>query len=233
MSAYLIIGLPGSGKSLVSAKIMMGLLRRNINWYKKTGKIRYVYSNLKVSEKWKNGHLKANEFVKYWENPMELVGIEDVDIVWDEIARHIDSRDWGNLNPKLKRFIQEQDKVGIDIYANTQSPMQVDVMFRRNCEQIWRVSKLCGSRRPSPTRIPSRIIWGICYLRKLERVSFGKEEDQEEFEPNFWAWPHLRWIDPKTCNFFDTRQKIPYNYPPLEHIKRNCPKCGLEHIKHQ
>jgi len=257
MSAYLIIGLPHHGKSLESAKQMRKLLRRNIRWYKKqvkkwnnnkkykinwTGeepKKRLVYANLKVSEKWLNNkrHELAQSFIRYWDDPMELIDVHDADIIWDEIARALDSRDWANLSPKLKKFIQEHDKVGVDIYANTQSPMQVDVMFRRNCEKIWRVTKLMGSARPSPTKPPTRFIWGICFLRELERVSFGKEEDQEQFKAPFFTlfyFFNLRWIDRATCEFFDTRWRIKGHYPPFEHIERSCvdPNCTFHKVLH-
>lgn len=227
MSAYLIIGLPHHGKSLESAKQMWKLIRRNAKWEKSTGQLRLIYSNLKISDKFTQKYPEVERYVRYWDDPMELIGKEDIDIIWDEIARHIDSRDWTNLNPKLKKFIQEHDKVGIDIYANTQSPMQVDVMFRRNCEEIYRITKLLGSRRPSPTRPPVSIIWGICILRRLKRASFGKEEQDEEFEPELFAIPNFRWIDRFTCELFDTRQKINAHYPTLEHIERFCedPNC--------
>lgn len=223
MSAYLTIGLPHHGKSLFSAKEMRRLLRRNLRWLKRTGQVRFVYSNLKVSEKWALKHQEALQLVRYWEDPMDLVVLQDVDIIWDEIARHIDSRDWTNLNPRLKKFIQEHDKLGIDIYANTQSPMQVDVMFRRNCEEIWRITKILGSRRPSPTKPPVRFIWGVCMLRRLKRVSFGKEEDQEEFESELFSIPRFLLIDRQTCEFFDTRQQISNKPTPLEHSERFCP----------
>lgn len=232
MTAYLTIGLPGSGKSLVNSKLFRRLLRRNMGWYKRTKQIRYVYSNIKVSEKWEKNHPGAAQFVKYWDNPMDLIVLKDVDVIWDEIARHLDSRDWKDLNPKFKKWIQEHDKLGIEIYANSQSPMQVDVMFRRNCEQVYRVYKLFGSRRPSPTKLPVRFIWGLLLIRRLKRVSFGHEEDEEEYEPEFLSFPQFRWIDRRTCEFFDTRQQIDFKYPPFEHIQRFCELHSSGECKH-
>lgn len=235
MSTFLIVGLPHHGKSFETAHDFRRLLRRNIKWYKKTGIKRLIYSNLRVSETYFSKYPETREFIKYWENPAELVQIKDADIIWDEIARILDSRNFANLSEKVKAFIQEHDKVGCDIYANTQAPNQVDIMFRRNCEEIWKITKIIGSRRPSPTKPPVKFIWGIFWLRKLKRASFGKEEDQQEFEPQlafglipvFW----LRWLDKETCRFYDTRQVIRAKPAPLEHIERFCEdmNCKLHH----
>lgn len=231
MSSYMIIGLPGHGKSFLTARLFKKLLRRNLAWFKKSKQKRLIYSNLIPSEKWQKEHEYANSFIRYWSDPQELVELEDVDIIWDEIARHIDSRAWQTLNPKLKAFIQETDKRGIELYANSQSPMQVDVMFRRNCEQIWRVTKLIGSRRPSATRPPVRVIWGILWVRRLKRVAYGKEEDEEEFEAEIFQFPVFRWIGRNIVDFFVTRQKISVYYPPFEHIERSCRELTCNHSK--
>jgi len=228
MSAYLTIGLPHHGKSVDLAKNFKGLLTRNLRWFKRGLPPRYIYSNLKIKESWIKKHEGKRFLIKYWDNPMELTDLQDCDIIWDEIARHLDSREWEKLHPKVKKFIQEHDKVGCDIYCNTQSPMQVDVMFRRNCEEMWRITRIAGCGRPSPTRPPVRVIWGLYMKRKLARVSFGKEESEEEFEPPMFGIPKFRWVDPDTCSFFDTRQKIQAHYPPLEHIEQSCDVCGFK-----
>lgn len=240
MSSYLFVGRPGHGKSLATAKLFMKLLRRNMAWFKRTGKMRLIYSNMVLTSKWSNNarHSRALEFIRYWSSPMELIGLEDIDVIWDEIARHLDSRNYKELNDKIKTFVQEHDKMGINIYANTQRPNQVDVMFRSNCEDIWRVTKWLGSRRPSPTRIPSRWIWGICILRRLKRESFSKEESDEEYEVEFMSFPRFMWISKYKTDFFDTRQRIIYQHAPLEHILQFCkePGCKLEHnglIRHK
>ena len=47
----IVSGIPGSGKSLWTADKILWLLKRNLKWWKKTGVVRYVYSNIKMSEK--------------------------------------------------------------------------------------------------------------------------------------------------------------------------------------
>jgi len=236
MSAYLLIGLPGHGKSFLAARQVNTLLWRNYKWYKKTGNIRYVCSNLKINDWFFEKHPDLKEFIRYWSDPRELVDLMDVDVVWDEIARHLDSRMWADMDPDVKALIQENDKIGIDIYANTQSPMQVDIMFRRNCEWIKRVWKLIGSRRPSPTRPAVKYIWGCIIVQKLKRETFHKEEPDEEYEKE-WLWMfnplNYAWIDNLTCKFFNTRQRIIRGvFPPLKHAIRYCEKNDCELHKH-
>lgn len=219
------IGLPHHGKSFESARQLIRLIRRNHKWFKKSGIKRFVYSNLVVNEQFFEKNSEFREYIKYWKHPIELVDLQDVDIIWDEIARHLDSRAWDRLSFKIKTLIQEHDKMGIDIYANTQSPMQVDIMFRRNCESIKRIWKIFGSRRPSPTKPAVRFIWGLCQLLELDRSSYSSEESGEKYKLSWWGIldpGNYRWIDRFTCSFFNTRQQIRGNLPPLEHIERFC-----------
>lgn len=229
------IGLPGHGKSVELAKKFKILLKRNYRWFKRGIPIRYIWSNLMVNEEWfkKGKNEKYRFLIKYWDNPMELIDVKDCDIIWDEIARHLDSRDWEKLHPRIKQFIQEHDKDGNHIYCNTQTPMQVDVMFRRTCHFMWRITRIAGCRRPSRTMPPVRLIWGLYIKRQIARVSFGKEESEEQFETSPWDWLklwNLSWVDPDTCMFFDTHQKIKAHYPPLEHIEQSCPTCGFKKV---
>lgn len=234
MASHEIIGIPDSGKSYYTAVIFKRLLKRNWKWWKKSGKKRKILSNLKVSEKWLNhkSREKYKEFIEIWEDPSELIKRENVDIIWDENATDMESRDWEHLDKDIKSFIQQHDKNGIDIYANTQAPMQVDVMFRRNCKSMVQVTKLFGNRRPHPTKPPVKWIWGLIMIRKLKRVSFSKEEDKQEFEPIAWymmLWA-FEWITRDTCEFFDTHQKIYAHTPPLKHVVQTCPTCGFTKI---
>lgn len=224
------VGLPGHGKSLISAKKLRWILFRNWRWYKKTGKIRKIYSNLKLSPVWEK---RYPGFLEYYWDPIQLVHLEDVDIFIDEVARYFDARDWEKLLPEVKTFLQEHDKVGINIYANTQVPLSVDVAFRRLCENIFCVTKIVGSRRPSPTRLPVKIIWGFVWIRRIKRASFHKEIQDAQFETELFSIPRIAWIGRSACALYDTRQKIrPGAIQPWKHIEKPCEKPGCTTHKH-
>ena len=56
-------GIPGSGKSLKMAKVLIDILYRNKKWFEKTGIRRFVVSNLKLAN---DVELEFDGFVKYW-----------------------------------------------------------------------------------------------------------------------------------------------------------------------
>lgn len=236
MSIRMVIGLPGAGKTQLTVHWLRKVLRRNKKWRSRTktrlcpeGITRKVYVNFdlkpKYLERWK-------DFIVRYEDPEELTKIEDADIFIDEVARYFDGRDWEKLSFDLRAFLQEHDKVGCDIYANTQTPRSVDVAFRRLCERVWRISKIIGSRRPSKTRPPIWIIWGICFIRELEPKSFSKEFEDEAYKTRFlgfFPWPFF-WLGRARSDWYDTRQKIiPGAMPPLRHRVAYCeePGCTL------
>lgn len=228
MSIYMCIGRPGHGKTQWTVKKLRQILWRNWKWRRKTKQLRKVYVNFDIKPK----HLeKWKDYIIRFKDPEELIAIEDADIFIDEVARYFEARDWEKLSPDLRTFLQEHDKVGCDIYANTQTPRSVDVAFRRLCERVWRVTKLLGSRRPSKTRPPIRAIWGVCLLQELTPESFSKEFEDERYEARWlglFPWPFM-WLGRMNSDWYDTRQKIlPGELPPMKHREVRCedPNCA-------
>jgi len=124
----LYVGLPGSGKSLRLAKIAVDLLERNRRYYKKSGVLRTLCSNIKFAP-----HIeeKYRGFIEYWTDPYQLTRKRDVDLIWDEIATYLDSTQWQNVPLELKRWLQQHRKYGIDIYGTTQDFPMIDISMRR------------------------------------------------------------------------------------------------------
>jgi len=222
-----ITGLPGSGKSIDTANRAMQLLKRNYRWWKKTGQVRKVISNIKFSEFVEK---KYGSFIGYWDDPLEICAMKDVDIIWDEIATHLDSTQWQNLPLGVKRFLQQHRKRGIDIYANTQSFKTIDVSMRRLVERLYFLQKLFGSRSPSATRPPVRFVWGFVLKRLVDPDSY----EGEKVDYAFKSW-NFFWIDKNAVKVFNTGQEILIGkYPPLRHMIRECedPKCDFQKIIH-
>ena len=222
-----VTGIPGSGKSLWTADKILFLLRRNLRWWKKTGQVRYVYSNIKLSEKVENEY---GNLLQYWDSPDQLVRLRDVDIVWDEIATHLDATQWMNLSLEVKRFLQQHRKRGIDIYGNTQEFVMIDVAMRRLTQKVYYLNKLFGSRDPSPTRPPVKRIWGLIWIRQVDPLTFDDEGKRKYIGNDFF------WIRRKHIEVFDTRQEIKRGqYPPLKHIVQICedPDCEYHRVVHR
>jgi len=171
----IIEGAPGQGKSLYTARKVEDLLRRNKRWYKKSGIIRKIASNIKFSEEFEK---IADGFLLYWTNTQQLVGLRDVDIVWDEIATELDSRNWVNLDDEMKRFLSQYRKRGVDIYANTQDFSMIDARARLMITSVKSLSKIIGSRDPTPTKPPIKYIWGVIMIREV--VNYKETEPEKK-----------------------------------------------------
>jgi|SRR3972149_1432271 len=223
----IITGLPGSGKSIATAQIAMRLFRRNKRWFERSKQLRKVASNLRFS---KEIQYKYQSYIQYWNDPMELVTMRDVDIVWDEVAVHLDSTQWANLPLEVKRFLQQHRKRGIDIYGNTQTFSTIDVSMRRLVERLYFLQKIVGSRSPSPTRPPIRFVWGLVLRSLVDPDSYEGEKVDYRFSRR-----SLLWIDKYAVNVFDTFQEIQTGiYPPFRHVTRECGDvhCNFQKVLH-
>jgi len=239
-------GLPGSGKSLWTAKKAIELLDRNLELYKKAYKIwinkkyltpedrekeipkaRYVYSNIKFSKEIEE---KYGNLPQYWEDPRELVLLKDVDIIWDEVATHLDSTQWANLSLEVKRFLQQHRKRGISIYGNTQEFLMIDISMRRLTQKLWVLTKIFGSPDPSPTLPTIKRFWGLIWVRRVDPLTFDDEGKRKYLGSEFFT------IKRKYVEAYNTRQEIKRGlYPPLKHMVRTCelPNCEYHKIEHK
>jgi hypothetical protein len=211
----------GTGKTLKLASKMREILHRNARWYKKTGKIRKIATNSTLSE----GFLKEwCGMVVNWQDVLELVKLRDVDIFWDEISTQLDATQWANLPLEAKRFLQQHRKKGIEIYGTTQTFPAVDVSMRRLVDNLFVCRKVFGSRNPSPTKPPIKLIWGLIWMKQLDPMTFEDEKPKSVG----YDW---QWISRELCDMYDTTQEIEMGqYPPLKHVERHCAKEGCEYV---
>jgi len=223
----LFTGLPGAGKSYRMAQTTLGLLERNKKWYEKSSIVRSVYSNLKLSPRYEAMY---KDFIKYWSDPSELVEIRDADVLWDEIATHLDSTQWQNMSLEIKRWLQQHRKFGIDIYGTTQDFAMIDKSMRRLTSDLFILTKLIGSPDKSATRPPPKMIWGLCTVQSVDPTTYDELESKKR--PGF---PSFQFITREGINVFDTTQEIKMGkYPPLNHIERECISkgCNFHKVTH-
>jgi len=229
MPILVISGLPGAGKSLKLARIILKILERNRRWFEnpknKLKQRRLVYTNLKLAPwVWE----KYGSFLREWVDTKELVDLRNVDVIWDELATAMDATQWQNMSLELKRWLQQHRKYGIEIYGTSQDFAQVDKSFRRLVSNLLHVRKLIGSRDKSATMPDARWIWGICTIRELDPQQYNEEKSKFEAE----GLPSFMLIHREDIEVYDTTAEVKLgSYPPLRHIERTCedPVCG--HIK--
>lgn len=233
-------GLESSGKSLQLAMRAEIVLFRNIKWKTKTGTARKILTNSPFSEKFM-AVAKANGIeVVLWENLDELITQRDCDIFVDEIGTYFDARLWADLSLDVRRWIQQGAKMGIELYGAAQDFAQVDLSFRRLVSQLFHITKVIGSGRPSPTKPPIKKIWGLCHMVELNPQKYDEKKKQFATEGIMNFFTGWFTIQRKYCELFDTRYFLKRSRPiPLKHIERVCEfhdspdhKCNFEKTFH-
>lgn len=221
-------GLPGSGKSLKLGQTAIDVLYRNRRWYEKTGIIRPVYTNLKMSPEVEK---EFEGFIVYWTDLRQLTVLRDVDVLIDEVATYFDARLWETLSLEMRRWLAQHRKFGIEIYGTTQDFAQVDKAFRRLTSHLLYLTKLFGSGDISPTKPPPKYIWGMSLLRELDPTVY--DEQKSKFAST--GIPRFMFITRARTSVFDTRAEIALSKAlPLKHIERECElgNCSFHKTQH-
>jgi len=216
-------GLDSSGKSLKLATVCADLVARNEKWLRISGIMRPIASNLKFSKKFEAYAASKGIKIIYWTNLDDLIKLEQCDVIIDEIGNYFDALNWADLSLDVRRWITQAAKVGIEMYCSAQDFAQVDKSFRRLTNELYEITKIAGSPRPSATKPPVKRIWGLCLVRELDPRSY--KEDDKKFASNSII-PAFFTIRRKYCEIFDTTQKIDRGrYPALRHEVRMCEHC--------
>jgi hypothetical protein len=221
-------GLESSGKTLLLAKESISLIKRNRRWKKKYGFIRKVVSNLKFSDEF---YEKNKEFIDYWEDMRDVIGLTGCDIIWDEISSDFSALKKEPMSKKINRWLRQGAKQGVHIYATAQEFHDIHLDFRRRVQECLNVVKVIGSARSGKNLPPVNKIWGFCFVREINIHPYNELEPE-----NLSFLPSLLWITRDLCEVFDTHQVILSSKEPLlEHIERFCekPGCNYKRVIHR
>jgi len=139
----------------------------------------------------------------------------NADVIWDEIATELDSRNFANLPDELKIFLSQYRKRGVDIYANTQDFSMVDARARLMVTHVATLSKMVGSPDPSPTKPPVKRIWGLVAVREVQNF---KETNPTKKE--YGILPTFFFIDREDVELYDTRQAIKAGTLPPKTLRK-------------
>lgn len=226
----LTVGLPGQGKSLRSAKMVLNLLERNKKWEAQTGVKRRIAANMPFSPELE---AKYPGSIVYWSDIEEVCRLADVDVIFDEVANKFDARNWINLPDAVKWWLRHHDKEGVEIYANTQHYEAVDVQFRRLVNYLYVVTKVIGSGRPAATKPPAKMIWGVVMVRQHDPKTYSFEGDSGEKVRSTIGFPSFFFITRKLVSIYDTRHKIlGDDETKMRHIVKSCDVCRAQKIVH-
>jgi len=226
-------GLESSGKTLRLAMVVADLAWRNSKWQEQIRTTRPIYSNFHFSEDfYEYCTTKLGVPIIYWKHIDELIQISEGDVIIDEVGNYFNSRMWSELSLEAMSWLQQGAKTGIEIYGGAQDFAQVDKAFRRLVNNLYHITKLLGSRRPSATKPPVKFIWGLCSMKELDPV--GYDEDKSKFN-SAQMIPSFFLIRKQFCFIFNTNQKIGKSrLMPLKHQERTCElnSCSFKKVSH-
>jgi len=223
-------GLPGSGKSAKLARSVIDVLYRNRKWQKKTGVLRKVYTNLKLSSAVEN---EFKEFIVYWTDLRELTKLRDCDVVIDEVATYFDARLWETLSLEMRRWLAQHRKFGIEIYGTAQDFAQVDKAFRRLTSDLLYLRKIFGTPDISPTRPARKWVFVLSLVQSLDPTRYDEEKSKFQGNGFFSLRPMI--ITKSDVNIFDTRAEVMLSKAlPLNHIDQvgELPNCTFHKTRH-
>jgi len=228
MATFEIIeGAPGQGKSLYTARLTRKLCVRNKKWAERSGVVRPVFANLDWSQPFLQEY---SEFLKHWDKPSELVQITDADVIWDEIATELDSRNFATLPDEIKIFLSQYRKRGVDIYANTQDFSMVDARARLMVTRVATLNKMIGSPDPSPTKPPIKNVWGLIAIRDVLNFKAASPDKKE-----YGMIPSFFFINIEDVELYDTRQAIKAGTLPVKKLRKELQRCdedGFERVRY-
>lgn len=209
-------GRPGQGKSLYTAYTALRILKRNKLWHDKYGRQkRKLYSNIRFNQEVEEEY---EGYIEYWTDVEVLTQIRDSDVIWDEIAVHLDSRMFASLSSGMKRLLSQYRKRGLDIYSNTQDLGMVDINARRVISGAKTASKIIGSSDPSASKPEVSKIWGLIMLRDIENFAETNPEKKK-----YAVIPEFLFITRELVELYDTTQDIgPGVLPKLKHVLQYC-----------
>jgi len=229
MSIRVVTGLPGNGKGLWLADRIHFLLARNKRWFKISGVLRPVYSNIEFSESF---WYKHKDYLRSIVDISEVKMIRGADVVLDELGIDFDATRWADLDRGVKAWLFAHEHYGVEIYAAAQDFAQIDVAVRRLTTSLVYASKLFGSRRPHVTKPPVRRVWGIVALTTIDRKDYTVPANEYDTSLNLLSTEFMM-IRKRLTSIYNTLQEFVEPKPaPLKHIERLCEVCGFIHKRH-
>jgi len=216
----LIWGRKGSGKSLISGRIVRELLAS----YKKAEKRypqlpkRKVISNQKYTPQYES---VLGEHLKYWTNPLELVDVRNSDIIWDEIGKDFPAGGWVDTPKDIKQVFSHLRKRGNRLFANTQTFEDIDIAFRRQCDRAFQIQKIMGSPDISASLPAPKWIWGLLMVREFDPLEIERADNPSgEMALGF---PALKWFTGRDVLIYDTTAELPpYRPDKMRHFELHC-----------
>lgn len=224
------VGLESSGKSLLMTRESEVNLYRNRRWKRITGLDRPIIGNMAWSDKFLQKADELGVIVKNWQDIEELPTLEECDLYIDEMATYFDSRNFKDLPLDVRLWLAQSSKMGVEIVGAAQDFGQIDVSFRRLCNDVFYSQKIIASRRPKKTAPPVKHIWGLFMMYTLDPRSFDGEQYEMKTTSSI---PNIYRLRKSDVLLFNTQERVKLSKPaPLKKIVRTCPEDGKTIVRY-
>jgi len=223
------VGKEGSGKTLLMGRETERLIYRNVHFFKKTGVMRPIVSNIAYSAKLVDFARSKGVPMYSWQHIEELERMTECDLFIDEVGAYFDSRTFDSLPLSTRLWLAQAQKLGVHIFAGAQDWAQIDVSFRRLVNQLFAVDKIIGSRRPSKSLPGSKHPWAIAVMWQLEPASDSDSTESKSMQ----MFPTPLFFSRKDAERFDTNARVRESAPPpLKKIVRVCAEDGYKRVRY-
>lgn len=216
-------GLESAGKSQLMAVEASNLLKRNISWIKKREKLglpfvpRTMAFDSPMSKHFIDKVEEAGMKYIHFYDLNEIMPLNEIDIFINEINKFFPARGSEGLTREQAEFLSQGAKDGVDIYFCSQDFSQAHKQFRFLVNDMYFVTKIIGSRRPTKSSPPSKHIWGIVMYRQINPASFKGDNTTMESQ----GWPNLYFINREDTELYDTSYKVRGTMlPPLKMVQQ-------------
>jgi len=210
MSIYAYTGLPGACKTTRLAQLLLAKLEVAQHIYNKTGFIRKVYTNIKLSPLIEK---RYGTFIEYFIDVHDMVQWRQCDIFIDELSTYFDSQEWEKLPSGIKRYLKLHRHYNVMIYGIAQDFLTIDKNFRRLTKEMFYLHRVIGTKEPQPHEpAPKHPI--------VFTIQYSVDKKFWEFEKEGYKYLNSQWhfFTKKDFQIFDTTQELPE--PPTRPLKR-------------
>lgn len=228
-------GNPGHGKSTYLARKAVQKLKQADATFKKTGKVRRIYSNLKFS---KEIELKYDRYINYFVDLENISDFRKADIFIDEISLFFDSHNWESLPRTTKKFLRLHRHYGVNIYGATQDFKTVDPSFRRLVAEgnLYYFDRIWATREPDPDLPPLKVAFLLTVMRGVRFDCFN----DEKIDYKYTTYSILL-FKKRDFAVFDTHQEFSLGamlestlgYPDLRKVIQVCKDDGYTKVTYK
>lgn len=223
------VGKEGSGKTLMLGREAKRIVNRNATLYRKTNRRRPIVTNIAFSDDFYRFAEEKGVEIKAWSDIGDLPFLRECDLFIDEIGAYFDARTFADLPLNVRLWLAQAQKTGVHIYGACQDWAQVDVAFRRLVNQVYKVVRVVGTRRPSYT-MPSTA--SVPWVVFLSIDCFPQSESELKYKQLALPLSILFFNLGTRFDFdrFDTNARVlDSKAPPYQHLHRFCSLPGCTH----